>query len=105
MTLSADDRLAILDLVTRADDAATRRDVESYVALFTDDGVLDGEKGEHRGHSELAEAVGRVWASEGTASSHLALNVIIDPVDGRCDQAVATSTSRSATSNSTLAPA
>jgi hypothetical protein len=32
MTLSAADRLAILDVVTRADEAATRRDADAYVA-------------------------------------------------------------------------
>jgi SnoaL-like domain len=92
VTPNADDRWSILDLITRADDAATRRDVEGYVALFSQDGVLDGEKGEHRGRRELARAVGPVWASEGTASRHLTLNVTIDPVAGQSDRAVATST-------------
>jgi hypothetical protein len=92
VSLSADDRLAITDLITRADDAASRRDVEGYVALFSDDGVLDGEKGEHRGRRALAEAVGPVWAAEGTASRHLTLNVTIDPIGDRADRAVAKST-------------
>ena len=63
VTLSAEDRLDILELLARADNAATRRDAAAYVALFTDDAVLDGEKGEHRGRQALAEAVGPIWAS------------------------------------------
>jgi hypothetical protein len=80
VTLSNDDRLEVFDLLARADNAATRRDVAAYVALFTDDGVLDGEKGEHRGTSELTDAVVKVWAAEGAKSFHLTLNVVIDDV-------------------------
>src|SRR5580704_3690339 len=40
VTLSDADRLAILDLITRADEAASRRDADGYVALFTEDAVL-----------------------------------------------------------------
>ena len=42
MTLSAADQLAILAVITRADEAASRRDADAYVALFTEDAVLDG---------------------------------------------------------------
>ena len=91
MTLSADDRLDILELLARADNAATLRDSTAYVALFVEDGILDGEKGEHRGSRALAEAVGPIWASEGAASVHLTLNVVIDPVPGDPERATATS--------------
>jgi hypothetical protein len=40
MTLSAADRLAILEVITRADEAASRRDAAGYVALFAPDAVL-----------------------------------------------------------------
>jgi hypothetical protein len=46
--LSADDRLKILELLARADDAASKRDIETYVALFTEDAYLQGIKGVHR---------------------------------------------------------
>jgi hypothetical protein len=91
VTLSADDRLAILDLLARADNAATRRDGTAYVALFVEDGILDGEKGEHRGRRALAETVGPIWASEGAVSVHLTLNAVIDPVLGEPERATATS--------------
>jgi hypothetical protein len=91
VTLDAADRLDILDLLARADNAATRRDVEAYVALFSEDGVLDGEKGEHRGRRALAEAVPAVWAAEGDATAHLTLNAVIDADPDHADRAVATS--------------
>jgi SnoaL-like domain len=90
VTLDAADRLDILDLLARADNAASRRDVEAYVALFSDDGVLDGGKGEHRGRHALVEAVRAVWDSEGDATVHLTLNAVIEAVPGHADRAVAT---------------
>ena len=85
MSLSAGDRLAILDLITRADDAASRRDADSYVALFTEDAVLDGTQGRHAGREALRASVGPVWDAEGPVSLHLTLNPVIEPGpdDGR----------------------
>jgi len=90
VTLDATDRLDILDLLARADSAATRRDVEAYVALFSDDGVLAGDKGEHRGRQALTETVGAVWATEGGGTVHLTLNPVIEADPDRADRAVAT---------------
>ncbi len=91
MTLSIADRLDILEVLARADTAATRRDADAYVALFTEDAVLDGAMGDHRGRQGLRRSVGPIWRSEGTASVHLTLNAVVDPVDGQPDRAVATS--------------
>jgi ketosteroid isomerase-like protein len=92
VSLSDTDRLDIFDLLARADNAASLRDAATYVSYFTEDAVLEGAKGEHRGRTALAEAVGPIWASEGTASAHLTLNAVIDPVDGQPERATATST-------------
>jgi hypothetical protein len=92
VTLTTEDRLDILELLARADNAATRRDAHTYVALFAEDGVLDGEKGEYRGRRELFDAVGRVWASEGVSSVHLTLNAVIDALPGETQGAVTSST-------------
>ena len=89
MTLSAADRLAILEVITRADEAASRRDADAYVALFTPDAVLDGTQGRHAGQAALRAAVGPVWAAEGPATLHLTLNPVIEP--GPADHAVARS--------------
>jgi hypothetical protein len=63
MTLSVADRLDILDVITRADQAASDRDAEAYVQLFTADAVLDGAQGRHAGREALRAAVGPVWAA------------------------------------------
>jgi hypothetical protein len=76
------DRLAILDVVTRADEAASRRDADAYVALFDPDAVLDGTQGRHAGRDALRAAVGPVWAAEGPATLHLTLNPVVEPGPG-----------------------
>jgi uncharacterized protein (TIGR02246 family) len=83
VTLSAADRLEILDVVTRADQAASDRDAEAYVRLFTADAVLDGAQGQHAGREALRAAVGPVWAAEGPATLHLTLNPVIENLDDR----------------------
>ncbi len=79
MTLSAADRLAILDVITRADEAASRRDADAYVALFTEDAVLDGTQGRHVGRQALRSGVGPIWAAEGPVTLHLTLNPVVEP--------------------------
>ena len=78
MTLSAEDRLDILDLIGRADAFATRRDADAYADLFTADAVLDGSQGVHPA-AALRSAVGPIWAAEGPATLHLTLNPVIGP--------------------------
>jgi uncharacterized protein (TIGR02246 family) len=87
MSLSAADRAEILDVIGRADAAATRRDARAYADLFTDDAVLDGTQGRHAGSAALLNSVGPIWAAEGPATLHLTLNPVIDPGD-RPDEAV-----------------
>jgi ketosteroid isomerase-like protein len=90
VSLSDADRLAILDTITRADEAASHRNADAYVAVFTDDAVLDGSQGRHVGRDALRAGVGPVWAAEGPATLHLTLNPVVEsgPGDG---QAVARS--------------
>jgi uncharacterized protein (TIGR02246 family) len=79
MTLSPADQLAILDVITRADRAASDRDADAYVRLFTEDAVLDGTQGRHAGREALRASVGPVWAAEGPATLHLTLNPVVEP--------------------------
>ncbi len=88
---TASDRLDILEVVARADDAATRRDADAYLAFFTDEAVLDGDKGEHRGKERLRQSVGPIWESEGPVSTHVTLNAVVEGVEGSPDRAVVTS--------------
>jgi uncharacterized protein (TIGR02246 family) len=87
VTLSAADRLTILEVITRADEAASRRDADAYVALFTPDAVLDGTQGRHAGREALRAAIGQVWSAEGPATLHLTLNPVVEPGPS-ADQAV-----------------
>ena len=86
--LTVRDRLDILETVTRADNAATLRDADTYISFFTDDAVLDGEKGEYRGKERLRDSVGPIWESEGQLSTHVTVNAV---VDGDRDRAIVTS--------------
>ena len=88
MTLSAADRLDILDVISRADWAASRRDAAAYADLFTDDAVLDGAQGRHEGRDALLASVGPIWAAEGPASLHLTLNPIIEAKESSDGHAV-----------------
>jgi ketosteroid isomerase-like protein len=83
------DRLDILELLALADDAATQRDVAAYVACFTDDAVLDGGMGEHRGKAAMEGAVGPIWQAEGDTSVHLTTNAVVEPDSSIDDRAVA----------------
>ena len=84
MTLSVADRLDILDVITRADQAASDRDADAYVRLFSTDAILDGAQGRHAGREALRAAVGPVWAAEGPATLHLTLNPVLeDLADGQ----------------------
>jgi hypothetical protein len=77
MSLSAEDSVALLQLVARADDCASARDVDGYVALFTSDGVINGGMGTAQGHAELSRTVAEVWGREPPGSAHLTLNAVI----------------------------
>jgi ketosteroid isomerase-like protein len=82
VSMSDADRLAILDIVTRADEAASRRDADAYVALFDPDAVLDGAQGRHAGREAMRASVGPIWAAEGPATLHLTLNPVVESGSG-----------------------
>jgi ketosteroid isomerase-like protein len=78
-----------LELSALAYDAATRRDAAAYVACFTEDAVLDGGMGEHRGRAAMEGTVGPIWQAEGDASVHLTTIEVIEPDSSIDDRAVA----------------
>jgi uncharacterized protein (TIGR02246 family) len=82
VTLSPADRLDILDLLTRADAAASARDAAAYLALFSNDGALDGDQGVYHGREALRDGLAQVWGAEPAGTLHLTLNPVIeaDPV-------------------------
>ena len=76
--LTAEDRLDILDLLARADDCATRRDVDGYLSLFANDAVFEGAEGMHKGRADLRETVRAVWAAEDAGSQHLTTTAFVN---------------------------
>jgi SnoaL-like domain len=76
--LAPADALALLQLVARADTLATQRDAAGYAALFTQDAVMDGDKGRVTGREDLAAAVARIWEAEPPGTLHLTCNAVID---------------------------
>jgi uncharacterized protein (TIGR02246 family) len=78
MTLSPADRLDILDVITRADEAASHRDADGYAELFSEDAVLDGTQGRHAGREALRAGVGPIWAAEDPGTLHLTLNPVVE---------------------------
>jgi hypothetical protein len=89
--LSAADRLDILELLAKADSAASRRNAAAYVDLFVADALLDGAQGRYEGRAAIAASVGPIWAREGPTTVHLTLNAVLAPADD-ADHVVATST-------------
>lgn len=81
--LSAEDRLQILDVLARYNLAADDRDVEGYVALFTANGVIEGDMQTRPGQAGLREDLPGLFAMEGTLKRHLSLNHIIEGGEDR----------------------
>lgn len=81
MSLNAEDSLAILQLVAVADDCASARDVDGYIELFTEDGVMTSAMGNATGREELADTIAAMWFEEPTGTLHLTLNPMIDETD------------------------
>ncbi len=78
MTLTAAERLEILELVARLDDCATARDVSAYAELFTEDGTITGVAGTATGQAGIRDAVSAAWAAEPPETRYLTLNATID---------------------------
>src|ERR1700678_4393570 len=78
MKLTAEDSLAILQLVARADTLATARDADGYVDLFTATASMGGDMGAATGREQLRDTVSRVWAGEPAGTLHLTLHAVID---------------------------
>jgi uncharacterized protein (TIGR02246 family) len=75
--LSVTDREEIENLVRSADEAATRRDDAGYAALYAEDGVMEGSKGNAEGRAAIRAAVKAVWAREPARSEHITRDVTI----------------------------
>ncbi|GAY71920.1 hypothetical protein [Lentilactobacillus kosonis] len=50
---NSEDLLTIMQMITQADQLASQKDAKRYVALFSDDGAIEGTQGSAIGHEEL----------------------------------------------------
>ena len=81
MNPTPDDRFAILDLIAAYNFAADAKDVEATVALYTEDGVIEGDMSTPPGHAGLRAGLPDIFASEPGLKRHLANNVEFLSVD------------------------
>lgn len=88
--LSDADRLQVAEVVRRADELATARDVDGYLALTTGDMVLDGSQGQAAGRNAVQAAIRRIWAAEPAGTLHLTSDITVTRIDE--GEASATST-------------
>jgi uncharacterized protein (TIGR02246 family) len=88
--LSATDREEIVEVVRRADERATARDVEGYLALTTTDMTLDGHEGTASGRANVRRAITAIWAAEPAGTRHLTSEVRVDATTESTAQARST---------------
>ena len=74
MALTLEDRLEILELLSRYNLAADDKDVEAMVADFAEDGVIEGFYSTRRGKEAIRRDLPAIFEAEGTLKRHLALN-------------------------------
>ncbi|KQO07571.1 hypothetical protein ASF06_13345 [Agreia sp. Leaf244] len=72
-----DDEHRIAEVVRRADELATARDVDGYLALTTPDMVLDGTQGTASGRDDVRSAIGMIWAAEPAGTRHLTSDIAV----------------------------
>lgn len=84
------DRRQIIAVVRRADELATARDVDGYLALTTPDMILDGAQGDASGREAVRAAIASIWAAEPAGTEHHTSDVAITA--GGDDYATARST-------------
>lgn len=79
--LSGADQQQIIAVVRRADELATARDVDGYLALTTPDMVLDGTQGYASGRDAVRSAIERIWAAEPAGTGHVTGDVAVTSGD------------------------
>ncbi|PWF99556.1 nuclear transport factor 2 family protein [Levilactobacillus bambusae] len=77
ISLTAESKLAIIALITRADQLSTERKVEDYATLFTANGQISGAKGTATGHEALMRFTKMTWDKEPQRSQHLTVAPLI----------------------------
>ncbi|MGD8193068.1 YybH family protein [Herbiconiux sp. P18] len=81
MALSDADQQQLRAVIRRADELATARDVDGYLALTTPDMVLDGTQGSASGREAVRAAIERIWAAEPPGTRHLTGDITLEAGD------------------------
>lgn|ERR1043166_1626586 len=84
-TLPAEDQLAILELLSRYNQAVGEGDPEGVAACFTEDGYVNGKNGFSKGHEQLRK-IGLLATAE-RQLRHIVNNSIIRARTGMSDTA------------------
>lgn len=73
--LTAEDRFAILDVIAKYNLAADEKDVEATIALYTEDGHIDGDMSTGTGKEAMRQDLPDIFAAEVTLKRHIASNI------------------------------
>ena len=76
--LTASDKLSIMELAATFEMALDREDVESYLATFQDDGVLEGVGPKAQGKAALREAFWAMLKTFARGKRHCSMNQLIE---------------------------
>lgn len=79
MSISAEDRVEIVELASRYNEAVDRHDPDAWVATFSEDGRVESPFGQPRGRAELHAWITMVIAQLTEGTRHLTLNAVVDP--------------------------
>ncbi len=84
MPITAVDRVEIIELAHRYNDAVDVRDVDAWVNTFTEAGAVESPFGTPAGRAALLEWITMIVGSLTEGTRHLTLNTIVDagPEDG-----------------------
>jgi uncharacterized protein (TIGR02246 family) len=87
--LTAEDRVAIMDLIADIPFRLDIRDLEGYVNNFTPDGVLGGDTGRREGREAIAAHMAGIFARDGSVPRPLRHILGIPLITGDRSRAIA----------------
>ena len=81
MSISPEDRFALLDVVHAYNMAADRKDVEATLKYYIEEGQITGDLNTGKGKAAMREDLPNIFKSEVTLKRHLVNNVRFFPGD------------------------
>lgn len=84
-SLSREDKLAIMELITRYNHAIDGGDPDGVAACFVPDGVFEGRSGRFEGRAELRKL--GMTLTPSCIPRHIVTNILVEAVPGAPDEA------------------